>query len=295
MGPTFILIGAGRSGTTSIHAYLAQHPEVFVPEKSPNHFVAADPIPEWEGPSLRAMARQWVADPAAYERLFEDAGSAKARGDVSPVYLQSVNAPSRIAARYAGVRIVAILRDPVERAHAHYQGRRRDGLDRRESFEQVVNEELSRPLPEVVAFGSHLGCGRYHHFLKPYYDLFSRDRIRIYLYEDLQQDAAALMADLQAFIGVDRAFRADLSHRGGQTGEIRNPLARLIWTRSVAVRTALRPWLPRGFRDRAAPIVMRDLHRPSLDPAMRERLRPLFREDVRRLQELIGRDLSHWL
>jgi hypothetical protein len=103
------------------------------------------------------------------------------------------------------------------------------------------------------------------------------------------------MADLQAFVGVDPAFRADLSRRGGQTGEIRNPVARLLWTRSVTVRTALRPWLPRGLRDRAAPIVMRDLHRPSLDPALRDRLRPLFSDDVRRLRELIGRDLSHWL
>jgi hypothetical protein len=146
----------------------------------------------------------------------------------------------------------------------------------------------------VVAFGSYLGCGRYHHFLQPYFDLFPRERIRIYLYEDLQRDAAALIADLQAFIGVDPAYRGDLSRRGGQTGEVRNPVARLLWTRSVAMRTALRPWLPRALRDLAAPVVMRDLHRPSLDPAMRERLRPLFREDVRRLQELIGRDLSHW-
>src|SRR5262249_24463510 len=139
MGPTFMVIGAGRSGTTSLHEYLAQHPQVFVcAEKSPNHFVSSDPLPTWEGPQLRAMARQWVSDPEAYAALFAAAGAAKALGDVSRVYLQSVNAPGRIRARYPDVKIVAILRDPVERAYAHYMGRCRDGLESRSTFEDVV-------------------------------------------------------------------------------------------------------------------------------------------------------------
>jgi hypothetical protein len=296
MGPTFIVIGAGRSGTTSLHEYLSQHPEVFVSsDKSPNFFVAGDPLPDWEGPRLRAMARQWVSNADDYEALFAAAGPAKARGDVSPVYLQSLNAPRRIKARYPEVRLVAILREPVERAYAHYMGRRRDGLDARPSFADVMAEELSRPLPETVAFGSYLGCGRYHHFLRPYYDLFSWKQIRVFLYEDLKRDAGALMRDLFTFLGVDSDFEPDTRHGSGKTGVIRHPLARLLWTRSVGVRTALRPWLPRAIRDRAAPLVLRELEKAPLDPALQAHLRPLFREDIGRLQDLVRRDLSHWL
>ena len=295
MGPTFLVIGAGRSGTTSLHEYLAQHPQVFMcAEKSPNFFVAGDPLPDWEGPGLRAMARQWVSDAEAYEALFAGAGTALARGDVSPVYLQSLNAPARIKARYPDVRLVAILREPVERAYAHYMGRRRDGLDRRASFADVVAEELARPMPDTVAFGSYLACGRYHHFLRPYYDLFPRDRIRVYLHEDMTRDAAALMRDVFGFLGVDAGFQPDLGRRSGQTGVVGHPLARFLWTRSVGLRTALRPWLPRALRDRAAKVVFRQLDRPPLDPDLRARLRPLFADDVRQLQDLIGRDLSHW-
>jgi len=294
-GPTFIVIGAGRSGTTSLHDYLAQHPQVFMcAEKSPNYFVSGDPLPEWEGPRLRAMARQWVSDADEYTALFSAAGAATARGDVSPVYLQSLNAPGRIKAQYPDVKLVAILREPVDRAYAHYLGRCRDGLESRATFADVVTEELGRPLPETVAFGSYLGCGRYHHFLQPYYDLFPREQIRVFLFEDLTRNARALMRDLFEFLGVDDGFEPDMTLRKGQTGVVRHPVARLLWTRSVAVRTAIRPWLPRALRDLAGPIVLRDLQRPPLDPGIKARLRPLFAEDIHRLQALIGRDLSHW-
>jgi sulfotransferase family protein len=293
--PNFLVIGAGRSGTTSIHKYLAQHPDVFVcAEKSPNFFVAHEPLPSWEGASLQAMARQWITDAHDYEALFRAAGSRRAIGEVSPVYLQARSAPARIHAMCRDVRLIAILREPVARAYAHFLGRRRDGLERRTDFADVVRDELSRPLPDDVAFGSYLGCGRYHHFLSGYFERFPRERIRIYLYEDLQANPAALMADLFAFLGVDSAFAPDMTRHHGQTGVAANPAARFLWTRSVRVRTALRPWLPRRIRDRAAPIFLGRLERPALDPVLRRRLSEVFGDDIDRLEQLINRDLSHW-
>ena len=202
--PNFLVIGAGRSGTTSLHHYLRHHPEIFVClEKSPNYFVSSEPMPSWENPRARAMARQWVSDRGAYERLFDGARNEKAVGEVSPVYLQALGAPRRIRAACPDAKIVAVLREPVDRAYAHFFGRRRDGLELRPDFEGVVEEELSRPLPDDVAFGSYLGCGRYHHFLKGYFDLFPRARIRVYLFEDLRADTGALLRDLFTFLGAE--------------------------------------------------------------------------------------------
>jgi hypothetical protein len=192
------------------------------------------------------------------------------------------------------VRLIAILREPVARAYAHFMGRRRDGLERRTAFADVVRDELSRPLPDDVAFGSYLGCGRYHHFLSGYFDRFPRERIRIYLYEDLQTNPTALMADVFAFLGVDSAFAPDMTRRHGQTGVPANPVARFLWTRSVRVRTALRPWLPRRIRDSAAPIFTGRLERPALDAVLQQQLSEVFSDDIGRLQQLINRDLSHW-
>ena len=294
--PNFLVIGAGRSGTTSLHRYLGQHPEVYLcPEKSPNFFVSHEELPPWEGPDLRRMARQWISDPRAYEALFDAVKDEKAVGEVSPVYLQARNAPKAIRDMCPEVRIVAILRDPVERAYAHFLGRRRDGLEKRSDFREVAAAELARPLPDDVAFGSYLGCGRYHHFLQGYFELFPRERIRVYLFEDLLRDADALLADLFEFLGVDPAFVVDTGERHGRTGEIENPALRFLWTRSVALRTALRPHLPSAFRDAAFPLFAPRLARPAVDPALRAELVEVFRDDVGRLEALIDRNLSGWL
>jgi hypothetical protein len=294
--PSFLVIGAGRSGTTSLHHWLAGHPEVFVgDEKSPNFFVAGEPLPPWEPPAVRAMARHWIADRAAYERTFDRAGGARAIGEVSPVYLQARAAPRRIRELCPDVQLVAILREPVARAHAHFLGRRRDGLERRDDFEHVVAEELERGLPDEVAFGSYLGCGRYAHFLGGYFDLFPRQRIRIFLFEDLARDPLGVARGLFEFLGVDPRHQPDTTARHGRTGLVGNPIARLLWTRSVRLRTALRPHLPRRLRDVAAPLLGERLRQPSLDPELARRLRGVFRDDVRRLAEMIERDLTAWL
>ncbi len=296
-GPTFFVVGAGRAGTTSLHRYLATHPEVFVTRgKSPNYFVSDVPMPSWEGPTARRMAREWISSREGYDALFADATTEVAVGDVSPVYLQARSAAGSIAAAFPDARIVAILRDPMERAHAHWLGRLRDGIERRNDFRQVVEEELKRGLPDDVAFGSYLGIGRYHHFLSDYTTRFPAQRIKIYLFEDLCADPASLLRDLFAFLGVATDFAPETTVHYGQTGTIRNPIARVAWTRSVSARTLLRRHLPAGIRDRGMALAARSgLERPRLDPELRRLMPEAIRADIECLQPLIDRDLSRWL
>jgi hypothetical protein len=183
----------------------------------------------------------------------------------------------------------------VDRAYAHYHGRRRDGLERRDDFRAVVEAELARPLPDEVAFGSYLGCSRYHHFLEPYFARFPRDRIRIHLFEDFQADPAAVLEDLFDFLAVDRHVAPDTRQQHNRTGLIQGPIRRFFWTRSVGLRTALRPYLPAPVRRTGQLVVGRGLVKPQLDPELRARLAALFRPDVERLQVLIDRDLTRWL
>jgi hypothetical protein len=293
--PTFIVLGAGRSGTTSLHHALSRHPEIYMtPTKSPNFFVAQEPVPDWEGPVARQMAAHWVRDRHAYEALFDGVTDELAIGEVSPLYLQATGAAAAIHALCPDVRLVAILRHPVDRAYAHFLGRRRDGIEARSDFGAVVAQERSRPLPDRVAFGHYLGCGRYHHFLRPYYDVFPSERIRVLLFEDLAGDPAHALADILGFLGVDSEVALDLGHRA-QTGEIENRLLRAAWTRSVRARSALRPHLPARVRDRGGAVFLRRLGREALPHELRRELLEVFREDIERLQPLIGRDLSAWL
>jgi hypothetical protein len=294
--PNFVVIGASRSGTTSLHHYLGQHPDIYVsPRKSPNYFVAQDPQPGWENATLQAMAKQWISSREAYEAQFRGVTNERAIGDISPVYLQSIHTAKRIKETLApSTKFVAILRNPVDRAYAHYLGRRRDGLELVDDFNAIVDRELTGPLNEDIAFGSYIGCGRYHHFLKPFYEHFSADNIRVYLFDQLQKDSSGLLRDLFSFLDVDPDYQVDTAFSHNQTGIISNPLLRSLWTRSVGLRTRMRPYLPAFIRHTSRSMLAQQVSKPLLVADARQRISSALREDTQELQQLINMDLSNW-
>jgi Sulfotransferase domain len=120
--------------------------------------------------------------------------------------------------------------------------------------------------------------GMYYQMLSRYFDRFPRERIRVFLYEELARDTRTVVRCAFRFLGVDESFIPDTSRRFATTGLVRNPFLRLVWTRDG------------GFA-----WVTRDLARPPMAPATRAALMERFRPDIVALQDLIGRDLSGWL
>ena len=294
--PTFLVIGAGRSGTTSLDHYLGQHPDIFMSlVKAPSHFFCADleRVPDL---ATRLVTRSYFT-PAAdrYEALFDGVGHERAVGEVSPVYLASVHVAQRIVTRLPDARLIAVVRNPVDRAYARYVARYRDGLERRD-FAQVVQDECGEPLVRDVAFHTYLPAGFCAHVLETYFERFPREHIRIHLFDDLVRDPAGVLADLCGFVGVDPRFPVDTSVRlNSSGGTVANPLLRGLWTRTALVRAALGPYVRRSLRDRVFSAVTRSLVDGSLDPGLRRRLVDLYRPEIARLGELLDRDLSHWL
>ena len=295
--PSFVVVGAGRSGTTAIHRLLDAHPGVAMCPKSPNHFAAPDPPPEWEPPAARAMMRHWVADETEYRSLFDHARPGDVVGEVSPVYLQSVHVPARLARLVPDARIVAVLRDPAERALSHWSGRRRDGIDRRRTFTECVDEELTGPLPTEVAFGHYVGIGQYHRFLSGFLDTFGRERVHVVFHDQLLADPHATAAGILRHVGVEPSpdHLTVPPGRNNESGVIASPVRRAIWESTVRVRTALRPHLPARLRHAVGGAVLTDVRRPSLDPATRARIIAALRDDIEALQGTLGVDLGHWL
>lgn len=294
--PNFVVIGASRSGTTSLHDYLGQHPDVYVTaRKSPNYFVSADAQPDRENVHLQAMARQWIASREAYESQFHGVAGERAVGDVSPVYLQSIHSAGRIRDTLgADARIIAILRNPADRAYAHYLGRRRDGLEAGGDFDAIVDRELASSLEKEIAFGSYVGSGQYHHFLRPYFELFPVANIRVYLFEQLQENPGAVLRDLFTFLDVDPQFEVNTSFSRNRSGVIANPLLRSLWTGSVGMRTTLRPYLPGWLRHAARPLLEQQVRKLPLEDKTRRKILDALRDDGIRLQELLRMDLGHW-
>lgn len=298
MLPNFIVIGAARCGTTSLHHYLGQHPDIYMcPVNEPNFFLFEGDTPPSDDPSvryLRAMGAQWVSNRGAYEDLFAGVQGEKAVGEVSPLYMQTRCAAHSIQRTMPEVRLIAVLRQPVDRAYTQFMGRRREGLERRTDFEAIIREELRHHEEPLIVGKYYLAPSRYYQCLQPYYACFPRERIHVGLFDDFARDPRAFLCEIFRFLGVDPAFTPDTSTRHNPTGVIRNPVLRGIWTRSLGLRIALRPYLPGAIRHAAFPIFARNLVRLPFDPAFRAQLTELFRDEIGRLQDLIGRDLSGW-
>ena len=280
-GPAFFLVGGSRCGTTSLHSAFARHPGIFVPrDKSPNFFTAPDMADFPDAAAMIAMKGHSITDRDDYLDLFTEANDIQVRGEVSPVYLQSIHTAARIAAFAPEARIIAILRDPVDRAFAHYIGRRRDGLDDRDTFEEAIAAELVDHAPRAIAFNRYLAIGRYAFFLERFYREFPANRIKVVFFDDLVRDPAHVLQGLFDFLEVERlGDRIPMDHRN-RGGIIRNPLLRNVWTRTAPVRARLRKHLPESVRDLAGRAFLSKIEKPSLDPAIRRDLVDYFAEDL---------------
>jgi hypothetical protein len=295
--PNFLIIGAGRSGTTSLHHYLRQHPDIFIPEaKAPSYFYCCD-VPPVEDPYLHLITRNYfVPDRREYLALFDGVENEKAIGEVSPVYLATTRAASRIAGLIPSTKLVAIIRNPVERAYARFLGRSRDGLERRASFAEIVREEMAQGLLREDAHGTYVAGGFVFHYLESYLEHFRKESFHIRLFEDLKENSQELVSGIFEFLGVDCTFEPLLDRRHNpSSGIIRQPLLRYFWTHTGLVRARLRPFLPAGMRDAffgALPLEAVD--RP-LEAGVKAELIELYRDDILKLQEWLDRDLSAWL
>jgi Sulfotransferase domain len=297
--PNFLIIGAGKAGTTSLYQYLNQHPEVFLSAvKETNFFVYEGQNPQILQHSLSTDFPIRSLD--AYCALFRDAAGAKAVGEASPRYLFDPMAASRIRRRLPGVRLVAILRNPVDRAYSAYSMFVRDGHERR-SFRQAIADAERGIYDGAPRFGQkhYVGQGYYAKHLQPYFDLFDRSQITVPLFEDLHTDGVGLMRRLFGFLDVDDSFVPDTSLRHNRSGKPRNRLLQPLLHKSVLTRTARR-LLPGPLRRRAEAVqrAWRDglaQAAPPLSPEVRALLTAKYRDDILALQDLIRRDLSHWL
>jgi hypothetical protein len=293
MMPNFLIVGASKSGTTSLYYYLRQHPDVFLPaEKEPHYFAPA----KWCGRPVPGREE--------YRHLFDPGRGRKAVGEASTGYLYYPDSPDRIHREIPDCRIIAMLRDPVERAWSGYCHELREGMEQ-VSFEQALAEERSGVLRRVngddFSF-NYIRQGFVHDLLRRYLDLFGPERVGIWLFEDLAAHPEALMRAVFEFLGVDPGFQGDWSYRYNPSG-----VPRSVWLHElldgkggahrIAAR-AMRRLLPPAVRDplwqRLRDWNIRLGRKPELRRETRRMLEIEFETEISRLERLLGRSLSGW-
>jgi hypothetical protein len=293
--PNFFIIGAMKAGTTSIYHYLGEHPEIFMsPRKEPNFFAFEDRV-SFSGPGDSQLT--WVASLNSYRSLFEGALHEKAVGEASTLYLYSPTSAARIREHLPHARFIAILRDPVDRAYSNYLHWFRRGSEPLADFSEAIRSEEKRVRENWSPGWHYVRKGFYHRQLTRYAEVFPRSRMMVRLYDDLVADPLGLMRDIFRFLEVDDGFVPDVSRRYNTGRMPRSTLLHRLLVRPHALRSLLKPLLPKTLRRRWATILReRNLQTPPpLSAELRAELQNVYREDIVQLQDLIRRDLSRWL
>jgi hypothetical protein len=289
--PDFLVIGAYKSGTTALHHLLRSHPGLYLPaRKEPNFFAFAGARPPFDHPAAASSVR----DQSDYDALFVGARRGQLLGEVSPSYLAVPIARDRIRDAAPEVRLVAVLRNPVERAYSDFLMYRRDGLEREELFLRALEQQAERD-PATDPTSHYIDTGRYADQIERYLDAFAREQLHVLLHEDLSDDHDATVGALLSFLGADPSVDLGRQAPSNVSGV---PAGRAMRTAYALRRRAagrLRPIVPDGLKRRLDHQLQQRLVREPMPAEARARLIEVYRADVRHLSALIGRDLTGWL
>jgi hypothetical protein len=294
--PNFLIIGAMKAGTTALYSYLKQHPEIYMsPVKEPNFFAFESERLNFSAPQdKKGINRTSITSIDSYRALFLGVTSEKAIGEASHWYLYSPKAPGRIQHHVPKMKLIVVLRDPVERAYSQFLHFIRDGQEPLTDFARALQEEETR-IRNNWAFGRYASRGFYHAQLKRYLDAFDRSQIKIYLYEDFGADAAGVLRDTFRFLGVDDTYLPEMSVRPNVSGVPNNRALHALLTRPKRIKTILKPYLPPSMLRYASELRDHNLDKPQLEQDVRRQMVEMYREDILKLQDVIDRDLSKWL
>jgi hypothetical protein len=296
--PDWIHIGSGKSGSTSLAVYLAQHPQLYIsPVKEPRHFISPDVAPTFSGPSdEERVNQQMVWRTPDYQALFAERGAGQLAGELSQSYLGWPAAPAAVRAANPDTRIVAVLRHPADRAFSSWAAHRRDGFEPLRRFEDAVAAEEERRESGYSPIWWYTERGWYGRHLESWLEHFPADQVRVWIYEDLRDDLPGFLREFLDFLGVDPdvELQTDKQHNVSMVPRSHR-LDRLV-RKPGGLRHTFGLVVPRRYRAQLAQKVIGvNDRRLQFDPDTRSELTRQYRPDILRLGELIGRDLSVWL
>lgn len=297
MTPDFLIIGAARSGTTALHNYLKQHPDVFMPKtKEPNFFAYEGIDLSVQGPGADFINNS-VTQMSRYEALFADAGE-RLKGEASPLYLYEPRAPERIQYHAPDVKMVAILRNPIEQAYSHFMYATRLLVEEEPDFVKALNMEVERLAKGWQPLFGYSSFPRYGEQLARYFERFDREQFLIVTYEEFDADPLPVIRAMFAHIGADPSFAPDLSYRPNAGGVPKSQAFQDFLIKPNPITGLIAKVMPLEMRARIRDVlVARNLKKSEagMPEAARDILRARLRDDVHALSDLVGRDFTDWL
>lgn len=298
--PDFMVIGAPKTGTTALHAALARHPDLFMSAiKEPKFFLTDGPPPASGGPGDAQTYREHVWRRADYEALFAGAPPGSLSGESTPFYLHDRVAQARIRLLIPQARLIAVLRDPVERAHSNWTHLWSAGLEPIDDVVAACEAEPGRAGAGWAAFWRYIELGRYGEQLRDLLHLFPREQLLWLRYRQIHDEPAATLDRICAFLGVAPGV-IDSIPRENVTNHVRDPGSIRALQQILRFGAVLGRRVPAPVRQATRRPMLAALHwerrpRQPLTWDQRRRLIPYFADDIALLEQITGSDFSDWL
>ena len=299
MLPNFLILGTAKAGTSSLYAYLKQHPKVYLSPKTELNFFAhegKDLSFRGPGDSHYVWDDSLIATYEEYRKQFDTVDQETAVGEVSTHNLYSPQAPARIRHYVPNAKMIAILRNPADRAFSAFSHMVRDGREETDDFRCALSREQHRIRDNWEPLWHYKAMGFYGAQLSRFFDIFDRKQIRVYIYDDFVTHPEATIRDIFAFIGVDPGFTPDMSEKRNVSFIPRSLKLQKMMTGPSALRSALRVTVPKRIRPHIHSMILQhNTKRMRLEPALRRELTRVYSDDIELLQQLLDRDLSSWV
>lgn len=299
--PDFLIIGAGKSGTTSLDKYLSQHPEIFISGvKEPNFFALEGFVPPTEKDVDQFFHFPWsVTTKESYLKLFDDALGNQILGETSPMYMYSEAARESIKKYVPSVKLIAILRQPAERIYSRFMHLSQENRAPSALEEVFDQNSIWWKRDDLV----HEGF--YFKHLSKYFQMFPEKNIHIILYDDFVKDRNNAIRELLVFLGIKSDVQLNTDLELNPSGVIKNKGVNSIIGKSGFFPRIVSKVFPKLYESLKTNIKInklllkirkKNLSKPRLDPQLKYRItHEIYKNDILELQKLTKRDLSSWL
>jgi hypothetical protein len=295
--PNFLIVGAAKCGTSSLHNYLNQHPDVFMPSYNKQGIKVKEPrflIKDL----VKNRLRNGVWDLKSYQALFNDVVNEKAIGESTVLYLYYYSEAIKNIKKYLGddVKIIIMLRNPVERSFSAYTHVSRS-LKESLSFEEALEVEKSRLENDITLtpMVMYKDMGLYHDMVRAYINNFKN--VHIVMYEDFQHNTKKVVKQILAFLNIVRIIELDTHSKHNVGGKIwRFSFLKPFFMKDNFMKKGLRVIFPKSLRKRFRVFLeyfLKEKVKP-INPETKKVLIDFFRNDVEKLEKLLNIDLKNW-
>jgi len=274
--PNLFIVGAGKSGTTSLYEYLKEHPDVYMsPIKEPHFLADKRKLMEHFDINIKDI----ITNEKDYLKLFQGAKNEKILGEASTSYLYYTD-PKIIKEKFPNSKIIIMLRNPIERAWSHYLMGIRGGFINpyKISFREAINK-----FPIIIRLGFY--SKNVYRYLK----VFGSD-LHIILFDDFRENTLEVIEKVYQFLDINNYIpKLEIYNKGVLP---RNKFS--FYLIKIYRKVKFYKFVPKNLKTKVKPFLFIDKKKEISDKDKKFLLK-LYKEDILELSKILGRDLSHWL